>query len=140
MRYHSELDWRRNFVGELKMRQVTVVLDVGANSGQYAQGIREAGYAGRIVSLEPLSTPFSVLERSAALDPAWDCRQCALGDRDDTVPMNVAGNAGQSSSLLPMLKAHRDALPSANYIGTEEVALRRLDSLAPELLLPDDVA
>ncbi|WP_156746653.1 FkbM family methyltransferase, partial [Mycobacterium sp. E1715] len=25
-------------------------------------------------------------------------------------------------------------------IGTEEVALRRLDSLAPELLLPDDVA
>lgn len=54
--------------------------------------------------------------------------------------MHVAGNAGQSSSVLPMLQSHRDALPSANYVGTEEVTICRLDSVAPEILLPDDVA
>lgn len=139
-RYHSELDWRRNFVAELGIRRVSVVFDVGANSGQYATSIRAAGYTGRIVSFEPLSMPFAALERAVASDPAWDSRQCALGDRDVTAPMNVAGNAGQSSSLLPMLDAHRDVLPSANYVGTEEVTLHRLDSVAGDLLLPGDVA
>ncbi|KLO34917.1 FkbM family methyltransferase [Mycobacterium nebraskense] len=139
-RHHSELEWRRHFVRELEFREVNVVLDVGANSGQYAKGLREAGYEGRIVSFEPLSMPFSILERSVALDPSWDCRQCALGDRDGMVSMNVAGNAGQSSSILPMLKTHRDVLPAANYVGTEEVTVRRLDSLTPGLLAPKDVA
>ena len=46
----------------------------------------------------------------------------------------------QSSSVLPMLPSHRDALPEANYIGTEEAPIYRLDSLAPTLLRPSDVA
>ncbi len=139
-RYRSELDWRRKFVNELKSRQVTVVLDVGANAGQYAASLREAAFEGRIASFEPLAAPFTILERSAADDPLWDCWQCALGDYDGTVSMHVAGNAGQSSSVLPMLKTHRDVLPSANYVGTEEVTIHRLDSVAAEILLPDDVA
>jgi len=65
-------------VKQLESRQVNVVLDVGANSGQYATDLRRAAYKGRIVSFEPLSGPFSLLERSAARDPLWNCRQCAL--------------------------------------------------------------
>ena len=53
--------------------------------------------------------------------------------------MNVAGNAGQSSSVLPMLKSHQDAFPLANYIGTEEVPIYRIDSVAPEIVHPTDV-
>jgi FkbM family methyltransferase len=138
-RYYSESDWKRNFVSELESRRVDVVLDVGANSGQFATGLRQADFDGRIVSFEPLSVPFSVLERVAAADARWDCRRCALGDCDGTVSMNVAGNAGQSSSLLPMLKTHEDVLPHAGFIGTEDVTIRRLDSVAPEVLGPDDV-
>jgi FkbM family methyltransferase len=138
-RYYSESDWKRNFVSELESRRVDVVLDVGANSGQFATGLRQADFDGRIVSFEPLSVPFSVLERVAAADARWDCRRCALGDCDGTVSMNVAGDAGQSSSLLPMLKTHEDVLPHAGFIGTEDVTIRRLDSVAPEVLGPDDV-
>jgi FkbM family methyltransferase len=138
-RYYSESDWKRNFVSELESRRVDVVLDVGANSGQFATGLRQADFDGRIVSFEPLSVPFSVLERVAAADARWDCRRCALGDCDGTVSMNVARNGGQSSSLLPMLKTHEDVLPHAGFIGTEDVTIRRLDSVAPEVLGPDDV-
>jgi FkbM family methyltransferase len=139
-RYYAELDWKRNFVNELKTRQVDVVLDVGANSGQYAASLREANFDGRIVSFEPLSGPFSILERTVSRDPIWDCRRYALGDDDGTISMNVSGGTGESSSILPMLKAHRDVFPQANYIGTEDVTICRLDSVAPEILRPKDVA
>ncbi|MEZ0352734.1 FkbM family methyltransferase [Mycobacterium sp. pR1184] len=140
MNYHSELDWRRRFVGELKFRGVDVVLDVGANSGQYAGRLREADFGGRIVSFEPLSGPFARLQRGASKLPRWDCRRCALGDFDGAISMNVAGNAGESSSILPMLQRHRDVFPRANYIGTEEVTVCRLDSVASEVLTPNEVA
>ncbi|CDO86026.1 FkbM family methyltransferase [Mycobacterium triplex] len=138
--YHSELEWRRNFVNELKTRGVDVVIDVGANSGQYARRLREADFDGRVVSFEPLSGPYSRLHRVASKLPLWDCRQCALGDFDGATTMNVAGNAGESSSILPMLQLHRDIFPTANYIGTEEVTVSRLDSVASEVLVPDEVA
>lgn len=139
MNDHSEADWERNCVGELKSRGVDVVFDVGANSGQYATRLREANFSGRIVSFEPLSGPYSRLARAAAGDPLWDCRRCALGDADGTISMNVAGNAGASSSILPMLQNHRDVFPQANYVGTEDVPLCRLDDVAPDLLGPHDV-
>lgn len=139
-RYHAELDWKRKLVTELKSRQVNVVLDIGANSGQYATSLREADFDGRIVSFEPLAGPFSVLEKNASGDSMWDCRRCALGDHDGKASINVAGNAGASSSVLPMLASHRDVLPSANYVGTEDVTMCRLDSLAPTILGPNDLA
>jgi FkbM family methyltransferase len=138
--YRSEFDWRRNLGKELAAHKVNVVLDIGANSGQYAASLREVDFDGRIVSFEPLSAPFARLARSASADSCWDCLQCALGDVGGTATMNVAGNAGASSSLLPMLQSHRDAFPQANYVGVEDVTVRTLDGAAGELLRSDDVA
>lgn len=132
-------DRKRLLVNQLEALKVNVVLDVGANSGQFGTALRRAGYTGRIVSFEPLSGPFAVLQRKAAADQLWDCRQCALGDADQTITINVAGNAGASSSVLPMLKSHQDAFPPANYVGTEQVPINRLDSVAAEFLEPADV-
>lgn len=53
---------------------------------------------------------------------------------------NIAGNAGQSSSVLPMLKSHQNAFPPANYVGTQEASIHRLDSVAPEFLGMNGVA
>ncbi|MCV7440515.1 FkbM family methyltransferase [Mycobacterium seoulense] len=125
---------------QLESHQVNAVLDVGANSGQYATALRRAAFKGRIVSFEPLLEPFSQLARKASTDPLWECRQYALGDVDGKISINVAANAGESSSVLPMLKAHQDAFPWANYVGTEEVSIHRLDSVAKEILQPSDVA
>lgn len=139
-RYFAELDWERNFLRQLQSHRVSAVLDVGANSGQYARGLRGAGFAGRIVSFEPLPGPFAVLQRSASTDPLWECRRCALGDVDGTISINVAGNEGASSSVLPMLKRHQDAFPPANYVGAQRVPIHRLDSVAADVLRPNDIA
>lgn len=139
LRYFSERNWKRKFVKQLESLNVNVVFDIGSNTGQYAAGLRKAGYQGRMISFEPLSQPFATLERRASKDPLWDCRRYALGDADGTVSVNIAGNAAQSSSVLPMLKSHQDAFPPANYVGVEDVAVYRLDSVAPEILRPTDV-
>lgn len=138
-RPYSETGWKRQFVKQLEAHRVDTVIDIGANSGQYASDLRMAAYTGRIVSFEPLSEAFSLLLRNASKDPLWECRQCAVGDVDGMISINVAGNAGASSSILPMLKSHQDAFPPANYIGTEQVPIHRLDGLTPKVVGPNSV-
>lgn len=116
----------------LRARGITLVLDVGANAGQYATRLRNLGYRGRIISFEPLAEPFAQLQRSAGQDPLWDVCQLALGDTDGEDVINVAGNT-QSSSLLPMLRRHEESAPQSRYVGTQQITIRRLASIWPEL-------
>lgn len=111
---------------------IDLVLDVGANAGQHALGLREAGYRGRIVSFEPLAQAFAELERLAAGDPGWDVRRLALGDVDGTLPLNVSSNSW-SSSLLPIGERHMRSAPESAYVDTEEVRVARLDSVWAEI-------
>jgi hypothetical protein len=55
----------------LNHARVDLLLDVGANVGQYAMRRIETGYSGRIVSFEPLSGPRAALEKEAAGHPNW---------------------------------------------------------------------
>ena len=47
----------------LRHLAVDLVVDVGANDGGYARSLRRLGYAGQIVSFEPLAGPFSPAQR-----------------------------------------------------------------------------
>lgn len=109
-----------------------LVLDVGANRGQYAMELRANGYKGRIASFEPLASAFGELSRSAANDPAWQTQQCALGAAPGKSVINVAGNS-VSSSLLGMLPAHECAAPASKYVCTEEIEVETVDRLLPRL-------
>jgi FkbM family methyltransferase len=119
----------------LREKGIEMVLDVGASTGQYALELRRFGYAGRIVSFEPLSTSFGRLNYLAAADPDWECHQVALGESDSTAKLAIASNFA-SSSLLPMLDRHRHAAPGVSVVGSETVQMRRLDSLGLPLEAP----
>lgn len=123
----------------LNHHRVDCVVDVGANDGGYATTIRGLGYTGRIISFEPLSAPFEALRRKSDGDANWDVRRCAIGDAATEVTINVAGNAGLSSSVLPMLDSHADVAPESRYIGTETVQQHRLDVLLPALDVTPDI-
>lgn len=117
----------------LERAGVDVVLDVGANTGQFAADLRaDYGWRGRIVSFEPLAAAHARLAQRAAADGSWDAHRYALGDSDGTARINVAGNS-YSSSLLEMLPAHLDAAPESAFVGFEEIRTRRLDSVIDEV-------
>jgi FkbM family methyltransferase len=113
---------------------VDTVLDVGANRGQYARNLRDAGFSGRIISFEPLLTAHSQLCRVARSDPSWTvAERMAIGDWDGQTEIHVANNS-LSSSLLPMLAAHRAAEPKSGFVANEAVPIARLDTVAPRFL------
>jgi len=109
---------------------IDLVFDIGANKGQFAEDLRSAGYNGRILSFEPLSTAHSELCDRASKDCNWDVfPRCALGNIDGQSHINISGNS-LSSSILPILNTHTLADPSSSYLSHESVAIRRLDSIA----------
>lgn len=122
----------------MQAHHIDTVLDVGANSGEYGSLLRSSGYEGRIVSFEPLSAPGAELRRRAAADLGWTVLPYALGEESGTATINVAGNAGASSSLLPMLDRHAAAAPHARYVATETAPLKRLDELWLDLIEPGE--
>jgi FkbM family methyltransferase len=108
---------------------IDLVLDVGAAKGAYGQQLRQFGYAGRILSFEPLQAAYSQLEAATEGDPRWTTRRVAVGSKPGNAEINVATNS-DSSSLLPMLEAHQQAAPSITYAATETIEVARLDDLA----------
>jgi FkbM family methyltransferase len=118
---------------------VDVVLDVGANEGQWALGLRRAGFRGRLVSFEPIGASFERLRATSAGDPAWDVRQVALGREDGSVVLRRTKNT-LLASALPLSARARACFPEDTIVeGEERAPLRRLDSILPELT-PDLVA
>jgi FkbM family methyltransferase len=107
---------------------IDVVLDVGANAGQYGETLRKSGYEGRIVSFEPLDAAFAELSGVVEADPRWEARQLALGAKDGSAQINVAGNS-TSSSLLPMGERHLQSAPQSAYVDVQRVETARLDTI-----------
>jgi FkbM family methyltransferase len=109
-----------------------LVLDVGANSGQYGRQLRsEIDYSGNITSFEPLSSAFQNLKKSSKGDSKWEIFNFALGDTNEKSMINIAGNS-YSSSILNMLPSHEVAAPESKYIAQEEIEVHRLDSIFDE--------
>jgi FkbM family methyltransferase len=113
----------------LERLKIDLVLDVGANSGQFAMEIRQGGYKNKTVSFEPLFDAYTKLLKNIQKDPDWFAHdRCAVGDYDGMVEINVSGNS-VSSSILPMLQAHINAAPNSVFYGREQVPIFKLDSI-----------
>jgi FkbM family methyltransferase len=125
-------------IAVLERFEIAVVLDVGANTGQYGTALREWGYAGRIVSFEPLAEAHRLLERRAAADPAWRVApRMAIGDRDGEVEIEVSAESDMSS-VLPQTDLLRRISPSSRVVGREMVPIRRLDGVVEDYVNADD--
>jgi len=118
---------------------VNLVFDVGANIGQFGRSLRDAGYRGRIVSFEPLSSAREQLLRQSQSDQLWEVApRGAIGSENGEIEIHIAGNS-VSSSAMDMLAAHESAAPESAYIGSERTPLRRVDSIAGDYLRSDSV-
>jgi FkbM family methyltransferase len=112
----------------LDFHRIDVIIDVGANVGQYGRQLRDLGFKGRIVSFEPLPVAYAELSRRVGRDAAWQAFELAIGDHDGQAIMHVAANS-VSSSLLGMLPAHLDAAPYSEFVGDIEVEMITLSEV-----------
>jgi FkbM family methyltransferase len=128
--YHDSAD-RRNTL--LRSQRVDLVIDVGANVGQYGHELRTYGYTGQIVSLEPMAAAFAQLDALAATDPSWATVRSAAGTAQGEIIIHVAANS-ISSSALSMLDRHIQAAPESQFLSSEPAPVDRLDNLVGALV------
>jgi FkbM family methyltransferase len=85
----------------LSLLKINCVFDVGANAGPYGTMLRAMGYAGRIVSFEPLAGAFEELKRTSEGDSDWRIRRLALGRESGFATINHCKSNAFSSLRDP---------------------------------------
>jgi FkbM family methyltransferase len=117
----------------LRLQKIDLLIDVGANRGQFARLARQVGYTGEIVSFEPLSRYHPDLRAAAAADGRWRIFPVAAGSENTAMDLNVAAN-DVFSSLHPISDTGQARFGAQMAVGAvERVQVRTLDSLWPEL-------
>jgi len=107
---------------------ITQVIDVGANTGQFAEGIIDFGYKGKVISFEPVSSAFQSLSKRVNKYPQWEAYHAAIGNIDGQVDINVSEDT-QFSSIKNIKEDFTETLSAARTIRKEVVDIHRLDSL-----------
>ncbi|MFE7275848.1 FkbM family methyltransferase [Streptomyces sp. NPDC057623] len=114
------------------LRDIDVVIDGGANGGQYAKWMRQCGFRRKIISFEPASAAFEVLSEAAGPDDDWHCHNVALGPEDGEVLLHLT-RTSLGSSVFRRTDLPSRVWPNDVEAGTELVPMRSLRSLWHEL-------
>lgn len=111
----------------LSVRKIDLLLDVGANKGQFGQRMRKL-YSGKMISFEPVTSAYRQLWKAAADDDEWQVCNFAVGSKASEVDINVYPN-DEFSSLLPVNEYAHERFPNHTATqSTERIHVRRLDS------------
>ncbi len=121
----------------LRDRGVDLVLDIGANRGQFGKLLREEGYSGTILSFEPVKEMFDALKNTAVRDGSkngslWRVFNCGLSDAAGEADINVSENS-VFSSLHSLTSTAEGFDRTARVVEKQRIALRRLDEFSGEL-------
>lgn len=129
--------WRQ-LTGMLQRHRITLVLDIGANIGQYAAALRASGYAGRIVSVEPLGAANAELARAAARDGNWIAApRAAVGAAPGRLTINVSASSDMSSAL-PFTAEAAKVFDGDRTVAQESVPMTTVDALLADHATPAD--
>lgn len=117
---------------------ITKILDVGANTGQYATELRKINFEGEIISFEPISSVFEILKKKLINDTKCSFKNFALGDKNETKTINIAKNLA-SSSFFSRTKYFEEIANYTEYVSEEKVEIKVLDSIFDTLCNANDV-
>ena len=121
-----------------KRQGINMLLDVGANTGQYAMSMFKLGYKGTIISFEPLKDAYDILKANQAKYSNWRVYQrAAIGDYCGETMINISENSC-SSSILPISETHSKVVPAAKYVGKLETPIFTLDFILSDIVASTD--
>ena len=134
---HSAEVWssyRSQLRGMLESLRIDLVIDVGANQGQFGTSLRQF-YSGPIMSFEPVSSAYEICSRKAAEAGNWQVFKYALGEAPAEQPIFVS-NRTVFSSLLKANDFSAQKFGADSQQSTQEIiSIRRLDEFAKEAKL-----
>ena len=107
-------------------RGISLIIDVGANEGQFARKFIKNKNIKNLISFEPLGHAFRILKRRSATHPNWVVQNLALGCEEGQSQINISQNS-VSSSLRRLTKIHTKAAPNSQNIDSEKVTVTTLD-------------
>jgi FkbM family methyltransferase len=118
----------------LKLFGIGVVMDIGANKGQFAQELFEAGYSGKVVSFEALPDAHALLTDAAyQSNGSWIVGpRVALSDRAGVAQFHVT-QTDTASSLFAPGKEMVSSSPQTSLAKTIEVPTARLDDIVTDI-------
>lgn len=124
-----------NLAKGMKENKINLVLDVGANVGQFSKWIRnQVGYSGHIISFEPILEAHTLLTKASSGDEKWKIyTRCAIGHTDGETSINISENM-VSSSILSISNLHTNVEKKSAYVKTEKTPLYRLDTIYDRII------
>ncbi|MFT6269112.1 MAG: FkbM family methyltransferase [Alphaproteobacteria bacterium] len=108
----------------IERNEIDLILDVGANVGQFSKSIIDAGYKGEIHSFEPVKETFEKLNTAAAEHKNWHVHNFAMGDEIGQNEINVTQSSDFSSMLEPTQYAkdrYKNEKNKIEYVETIEI-------------------
>lgn len=122
----------------LQNYDIHTILDIGANTGQFARMIHHVCPGAEIHSFEPLADCYKELKDALDGWAGHHCHQFALGDNPGTAQFNHCEFTPCSSMLAPDARLIRDH-PGAGKYRTETIQVRRLDDFIAETKLAREI-
>jgi FkbM family methyltransferase len=116
----------------INRHNIDLVIDVGANMGQFAIDLRNAGYSGQIISFEPLIECYKHLQSIA--DDKWHIENYALGDSNTTETINISNKTVFSSILNTNEFGRSNFSDSIKIVKKQTITIKRLDDVINDLL------
>jgi len=121
----------RNLAHLIALSKADLVVDVGANRGQFVEKLLSARCPGPFLSIEPQAEAHGALMARAAGVPGWQVAPpVALGAETGEVTLRRYEDDSLASVLAPTAKHAGSA--AFRPAGEERVPLRRLDNLLAE--------
>ena len=109
--------------------KIDLVLDVGANTGQFSEKIINFGYEKKIISFEPMSKAYKELCLKSKGYENWEIHdRIGIGKKKETKILNISKNS-VSSSVLEIKKIHLEQEPNLRFINKEKINLISLNEL-----------
>jgi FkbM family methyltransferase len=109
---------------------IGLVLDVGANVGQFTLATREYLPQAAVIAFEPLPGAAARFRAVHGADPSVELIEAAVAPEAGLAPMNVS-KAADSSSLLPIGAAQVSQFPGTGLSHVQTVRRIRLEDAVP---------
>lgn len=123
----SQSSLESHLIALFRLYNINLVIDVGANAGQYGQMLRSIGYRGQILSFEPLRAPFEKLISISRRDPKWCAINVALGDKVEKKSINIYSSS-VFSSMLQMNEFGREKYSGHGNVESQSIEIDTLDN------------